>query len=202
MPLRPPEDGQSFESLQDLILRVNEHAAPEGYAVVMTRTKKSKLGVTRKAWLICDRGGRIRAKRGEKRQHTASRCIECPFSLIAQRIGETEGWSLEVVNAAHNHGPTLAGSHPVHRKMAMTAEVQSEISRALTVQQAPSQILSSLRIPDPVTGISHDDPSDPRPVNPLFKPRDIYNFKGKLRRETLGPLTPIQALIQELDVGD
>ena len=70
------------------------------------------------------------------------------------------------------------------------------------MQTAPSRILSSLRIPDPMTGVNHEDPEDPVIVNPMFKPRDIYNVKAQLRREALGPLTPVQALIRELDQGD
>jgi hypothetical protein len=47
-PLASSEDGQSFESLKNLILRVNEHAGPREYAVILLRTKKSKLEITRK----------------------------------------------------------------------------------------------------------------------------------------------------------
>ena len=67
IPLAPPENGQTFESLEDLILYVNKHAGKRGYAIVLARTKKSKLKVTRKAWLVCDRGGRIREPQGQER---------------------------------------------------------------------------------------------------------------------------------------
>ena len=202
IPLAPPEDGQSFESLKDVVLRINEHAGPRGYAVVLARTKKSKLGVTRKAWLICDRGRKTREPRGQNRRHTSSRLNECPFSVIAKRDQDIDGWIIEVINPDHNHSATLAGAHPALRKLAMTPEVKDEISRALTVQIQPSKIISSLRVPDPVTGVNFDDPSDPVIVNPMFKPRDIYNMKAHIRREILGPLTPVQALIRELDQGD
>ena len=200
--LAPPEDGQSFESLEDLVLRVNEHAGRQGYAVVLGRTKKSKLKVTRKAWLICDRGRKTDGPRGQDRRHTGSRRIECPFSCVATRENDSGIWFLEVVKSTHNHASTLAGAHPALRKLAMTKEVKSEISRALIVQTAPFKILSSLRVADPTTGINFDDPENPYIINPLFKPRDIYNVKAQLRRETLGPLTPVQALIRELDQGD
>ena len=84
----------------------------------------------------------------------------------------------------------------------MTTEVKSEISRALTVQTAPSKILSSPRIFDPVSGINFDNPENPYIVNSLFKPRDIYHIKAQLRREALGSLTLVQALIKELKEGD
>lgn len=36
----------------------------------------------------------------------------------------------------------------------------------------------------------------------MFSNRDIYNLRAQLRRDALGPLTLIQALIQEFDKGD
>lgn len=199
--LASPKEGQTFDSLEDLVRVVNEHAGRQGYAVVLGRTKKSKLKVTRKAWLVCDRRKFI-GPTGQDRRHTCSRRIECPFSCIGTRENESEIWSLEVVKGTHNHTATLAGAHPTLRKMTMTTEVKSEISRALTVQTAPSKILSSLRIFDPVSGINFDNPENPYTVNSLFKPRDIYNVKAQLRREALGSLTLVQALIKELKEGD
>ena len=79
--LAPPEDGQSFESLEDLVLRVNEHAGRQGYAVVLGRTKKSKLKVTRKTRLICDRGRKTDGPRGQDRRHTGSRELNA-LSLV------------------------------------------------------------------------------------------------------------------------
>ncbi len=43
------EDDQTFVNLEELILRVNEHAKSQEYVVVLLRIKKSKLGVKRKA---------------------------------------------------------------------------------------------------------------------------------------------------------
>jgi hypothetical protein len=43
------EDDQTFVNLKELILRVNEHAKSQEYAVVLLRIKKSKLEVKRKA---------------------------------------------------------------------------------------------------------------------------------------------------------
>lgn len=200
--LTPSEDRQSFQSLEDVVPRVNKHAGRQGYAIVLGRTKKSKLKVTRKAWLVCDRGRKSNEPRGQERRHTASRRIECPFSCIATRENESGIWFVEVVTPTHNHGSTLAGAHPALRKMTMTSEIKSEISRALTVQTASSKILSSLRIPDLITGVNHDDSENPFIINPLFKARDIYNVKAQLCQEALNPLSPVQALIRELNQGD
>ncbi len=43
------EDEQTFESLKNLIQRVNEHVASKNYVVMLLRIKKSKLDVKRKA---------------------------------------------------------------------------------------------------------------------------------------------------------
>jgi type VI protein secretion system component VasK len=49
MSLASFEDEQSFESLKNLIFRVNEQVESRDYAVVLDRIKKSKLDVRRKA---------------------------------------------------------------------------------------------------------------------------------------------------------
>jgi hypothetical protein len=49
MSLLSSSDEQTFESLKNHMLCVNEHAASEGHAVVLLRTKKFKLEVKRKA---------------------------------------------------------------------------------------------------------------------------------------------------------
>jgi hypothetical protein len=73
--------------------------------------------------------------------------------------------------------------------MALTKKVKQDISRQLTVQTASSRILFTLRI-------------DVDAINFMFTSRDIYNLKAKLKREVLGPLTLIQALIQAFDEGE
>jgi hypothetical protein len=42
------EDEQFFESLKNLILKINEHAESRDYAIVMSRIKKFKLSIRRK----------------------------------------------------------------------------------------------------------------------------------------------------------
>ena len=41
-----------------LIEGLNKHAGPEGYVVVIARSKKSKKGVDRIVYIRCDRGGK------------------------------------------------------------------------------------------------------------------------------------------------
>jgi KaiC/GvpD/RAD55 family RecA-like ATPase len=42
------EDEQSFESLENLILKINEHAESRDYAIVLDQIKKFKLDVRKK----------------------------------------------------------------------------------------------------------------------------------------------------------
>jgi hypothetical protein len=46
--LTSSNEEQSFESLEDLIQRVNKHADSRDYAIVLARTKKNKERETRK----------------------------------------------------------------------------------------------------------------------------------------------------------
>jgi hypothetical protein len=82
--LTPSLEGQLYESLKALIRTVNIHAEPQEYAVVLTRTKCSKKGVKRKAFLRCDRGEKSFDVAGKRRVHESSRLIECLFSMTTK----------------------------------------------------------------------------------------------------------------------
>jgi hypothetical protein len=203
MSLLSSADEQIFESLKNLMLRVNEHAVSKDYAVILLRTKKFKLEVKRKVWIICDRDERLRESRKEERRHITSRCIECLFSLTAKRMNDSDdnSWVLEVINDQHNHSFTFVDSHSVQRKIAMTSEIRNDIARQLRVQATFSQIISSLRISNSIDD-SFVDSKNSEIINSLIKSRDIYNLKTKFRRDSLEPLTFVQALIRELDRGN
>jgi hypothetical protein len=198
------ENRQTFESLSDLILRVNEHFDFEDYVVVILRKKKFELDVIRKTWLICDRDERIRESQDQNRRHIASKSIECSFFMIVKRLNDFDdsSWLLKVINSKHNHFFSLVDAHFVLRKMTMTFEVKNEISCQLIVQIASSQIISSLRIIDFIIDWDNMNLENSRIINFMFKSRDIYNMKAQLRREAFDLLTLIQALIQELNRDD
>lgn len=189
MSLASPSDDQIFFTLEDLIISVNTHVGPEGYAVVTARSKKSELGIKRKVWLRCDRGGRNRVSRERDRRHINTRIIDCQFKVTALRNGENETWALEVVNSHHNHDASLAESHSALRKLTMIEEIKTDVSRQLTVHTASFKILSTLRVE-----FDHS--------NSMIKSRDIYNMKAQMRRDTLSSLTSMQALMQELNQKD
>lgn len=71
----------------------------------------------------------------------------------------------------------------------MTATVEEIIEERTRSRATPAQILD---------GLEHGG----NPFNPTFLAKDIYNAKAAIRRKALGNLTPIQALIDYLYVGD
>jgi pyruvate dehydrogenase complex dehydrogenase (E1) component len=107
-------------------------------------------------------------------------------------------WLLKVVNDRHNHSSTLVDFHSTHRKSTMISEMKANISRQLKMQITLSQILSNLRFSN-FAASSSDDSKNSVILNSMFKSRDIYNLKAKLRRKNLESLISIQALIRELN---
>ncbi len=196
------EDDQTFVNLEELILRVNEHAKSQEYVVVLLRIKKSKLEVKRKAWLICDRDRKFDDLEDQHRRHTESKRVECSFFLIEKRLDDNDdSWSLKVINSQHNHASTLVDAHSVHRRMILIVEIKSDINRQLTVQIASAQMLFSLRISDSATSANLSN-SENSTIVPLLKFRDIYNIKAQLRRDVLESLTSMQTLIRQLNESD
>ena len=190
MAMEPPEDGLCYPTLDGLIKQIQEHAAPQGYAVVQGRSKRNKKDEKRKVWLRCDRGGRPEKNtKSHGKRVTGSRLIDCPFKLTASLSPVYDGWIMKVENGTHNHGPTLAGSHPSQRRLALTPAVINEIANQTLTGSKPAQIISNLRL--------NEDKN-----NPLFKNKDIYNIKQAIRERALGSLTPTQALLVALHSSD
>lgn len=187
MALLPPSSNSRYVSFEELRLAVNAHAASQGYAIVTKRSKKNKRGVLRKVWMFCDKS-RVFKSEGHGRRETSSRSTECPFELIASSVDDSN-WSFEVTHAEHNHSATLSGAHPVHRKIAMTTEVQKTIQTQTLVNAAPKSILSAIRL-------NADD------ENPLITSRDVYNQRHEIRAKALGSNTAVQAMMIELSRRD
>lgn len=200
MPLLSLAERQSFETLENCLLALNRHVDLERYAVVLHRTKKSKLKTRRKAWIICDRG-RKATPRDEERRHSSSRRVECSFSCIVIFVNDV-AWHLKVVKPKHNHEASLSEAHPAHRRIAMKKH-KEKIARQLTIQIKPINVLSSLRIETPTpNSIRWNEDEDLEIVNSMFINRDIYNLRAQLRCDALRSLTSIQTLIQEFDKSD
>ena len=185
MELQPPPTTGTYFSLDELTASLNTYAGSQGYAVVKQRTKKNpKTNEVMKAYFRCDRGGKPEnRKHDRKRVHATSRLIDCPFSCFALNKVNV-GWVLVVRNATHNHDPTSEASHPSLRKLTMTNDIMTSIDSQLKAQTTPGQVLTSLRLDD---------------NNCILHKKDIYNARQSLRRKTLGPLSPMQYLLQNLE---
>ncbi len=182
----------NFAFLKSFLQAFNEYADSEDYAVVLKRIKKSKNETINKAWIICDRKRKTHEVTDQNRRHCESRHIECSFFIIVKLNEDIQTWFYEIKNSEHNHDVIISEFHSVLRRMTMISEMKSDISRQLTVQIASSKILFTLRF----------DFANFNDINSLFKSRDIYNVKAKLRRDDLDSLASIQALMRELNRDD
>lgn len=141
--------------------------------------------MVRKAWLRCDKGGKFIAENFGKRS-TSTRKTQCPFEVVAQRDLANDQWALIILNSNHNHPPTVAGSHPIHRKIALTDEIKNTVAVHSRINSTAKQILKAIHL-------------DTDEKNPLFKARDVYNQRAVMRYNQLGAYNPVQALMMELN---
>ncbi len=191
MNLASSSEDLSFAYLKSLVRFINEHVDREEYAVMLKRIKKFKLEVTNKAWIICDRERKTHEVKDQARRHCDNKHIECSFFIIVKLDENIQTWLYEIKNPEHNHVSSIADSHSVLRRMTMTDEIKSDITRQLTVRTASFKVLFTLRLDE----FANDD-------NSMIKSRDIYNLKAQLRRDDLESLTLIQILMRELDEDD
>jgi hypothetical protein len=189
----PPPSQTSFPDISTALKHCQDHARDLGYSVVLRSTVKDLLGSPFRSYFACDRGGVYRdrtkpsAKPRKKRSEdgvldgTASRKTNCPFQLRLD-INENKTWKLIVNQLAHNHLPSLnASAHPSLRRRDLEKH-QDEIKRSYNAGESTRTIITKLR-----------------ELRAKARPRDIYNFGQRIRLESLGGLTPIQWLKEELD---
>ena len=71
-------------SIDTLILRINQYAGSQGYAVLKQRIKIFQDGVVRKIWIRYDRGEKEeKNSKSTGKRITSSRLIDCKFQAIA-----------------------------------------------------------------------------------------------------------------------
>ena len=161
MNLSPPSENRFYSSCETFFTAVNQHAANKGYAVVTKQSKKTKDGELWRVWLHCNKGAKY-VLRGYGKRSSSTCLTECSFEIIAKSNSKTSQWSLTVKNPEHNHPPTLADAHSVHRQIAMTKEVQNIIAVQMRINSSAKRIFSAIQL-------------DTDEKNPIFKSRDIYN---------------------------
>jgi hypothetical protein len=184
MDLRSSLTDAVYLSLEALILAVNTHVGPQGYAVVKQRIKKNpKIDQVIKIYLRCDRGGKPKLKSHEqKRKHSSTRLVKCSFSCFALDKIDVS-WILVVRDFSHNHPLIIERAHFALRKLAIISETVSKIDYQSKAQATSTQVLIFMRLED---------------EDCILKSRDIYNVKQSIRRNTLESLTSTQFLLQNL----
>ncbi|KAL5338459.1 hypothetical protein BJX70DRAFT_196137 [Aspergillus crustosus] len=103
---------------------------------------------------------------------------EQPLTTVAPEVSPTlvfpyhkidHLWHVKVREGAHNHGPSLPGTHPSIRREEVNQKTQY-IKALLDINMPPSQILKQLRHVDPAT---------------VIQVRDIYNLRHRLYQATI-----------------
>jgi hypothetical protein len=179
--MEPPNE-EVFETRDQLIDSIQQHALSHGYAITTISSNPS-----RNITFGCDRGGvyfdRINAPDGAKRRKTSTKRIGCPFRLYAKKLNNSQ-WEIQVRNSIHNHeaDDNMIG-HSIARRRQLTKDQNQTIQSLSDVGSKPQHIL----------GLIRKDPTI------LITPRDIYNIRTDLRRKKLGNYTPLEFLRETLE---
>lgn len=180
-PLDPPPEG-TYATPAIAEAHLQRWAAAHGYATVRKRSKKDKRGQIRKISVICDKGGYSRAQKSlltdatgkqdsplKQEDHQASgqesrprqsskigtRKTGCPFLIILKRTLEKQ-WAVKVVDANHNHEPSLDPScHPAHRKL---TEDEQKIVKSMSAHGSkPLEIFQAMKELNPHSHFTLND---------------------------------------------
>lgn len=111
-----PPPLQLYENKSALITSTKGFAAAHGYALVIKRSKVTKV------WLKCDRGeayrNRYKLDENHRTQNTSSRLIGCPILVLGTFKRSLEAWELSVPESNHNHEAShIISAHPSLRKL-------------------------------------------------------------------------------------
>ncbi len=135
MILSSSSENRTFDEFEHLLRFLNEHVDSEEYAIVQKRSKKFKLRIKCKTWLICDRERKSHECTEQNRRHVDNRHIECSFFIVAKLNDENaDSWIYEIKNEKHIHVSSIIDAHSALRRMTMTREMKIEIKRQLIVQ--------------------------------------------------------------------
>ena len=179
--MEPPIE-QDFETREQLLTSIRQHALSHGYAITIINSAKE-----RNICLGCDRGGvyhdHIDASEGSKRRKTSTRRMNCPFRLYAKKLVDSNQWEIQVRNPSHNHeaDDNMIG-HPTVRRPQLTRDQNQTIEHLSNIGSRPQHILSLLRKDQP---------------DILIRSKDIYNIRGSIRQKKLGNHSPL-GLLQRL----
>ena len=121
-----------------------------------------------------------------KRKERKSAKCGCGYRAQAKQNKISGEWILESLVSEHNHGPlsTLSAA-PVYRNSALSDEQSAEIIKLSNTGQSSTQIIAYLRQKNP---------------EQTLVATDVSNLVQKSRRQVLDGKTPIQWLLQELQL--
>ena len=162
-------------TLDALIVAIQKHAGPQGYAVIKLQSKRTKTGVVKTVHIGCNQGEKPKAI-GQKQIQGSIR-KECLFFATGKHTDM--GWILSTIwDGSHNHEPTIEESHASLQGFHMTEKKIKSIA-----QQTKAHYLSK----DIITDLRFDENSD----NLIFKAWDIYNAKARIHQEALSSFSLI-----------
>jgi hypothetical protein len=113
----PPPLAQ-FKLMDDFVGFCQKWARNHGYAITKSNSHPGK-----NVYIHCNCSGHYRGSVLNKSgQQTALFKIDCPFhvkgSVPTSKKLTSKLWTLEIINATHNHDPLPgASSHPAHRQL-------------------------------------------------------------------------------------
>jgi hypothetical protein len=177
----PPE--AVYPDIDTAFTELQAHAKENGYAFCRYLKKGNRLV------FACDRAGKYNSKgkdpnthSSKQRQSTGSKKCDCLMRVELRQDKLSSNWVLKVLEAIHNHGPSIASiAHPAHRLAALAPGAYKTISTLSHAGLSTGQILTTLRCLDPEISLI---------------PKDLANLTQKARLKDLDGRTPIQWLLE------
>jgi hypothetical protein len=183
----PAPEELGFDSYDAAKTYIYQHARENGYALSQgpKRLDKRTPPTIRRVDFRCDKGGKVRGH-GVVR-NSGSRMMECPFDLRLMRIDIVTGrWQVTVPDSKHNHPPSDdLRQHPLYRKL--NDDEKQRVNQLNQAGVPPRMIVSALCTENPQT---------------LIGMREVNNHKTKAQKERFNGLTPVELLIQELQIDN
>ncbi|KAI9914672.1 hypothetical protein PsorP6_006828 [Peronosclerospora sorghi] len=180
VPLAPPEE-DLHATIGAAIHVIKMHAKQHGYGITQFKIAfdKHTPPSPRRYDFRCAKGG---VKRGEGvKRKTGTRMTEFPFEVRINRM-LTVGWHVCIVEASHNHEMIHPSAFAQFRR---PNEEEKALIRSLHDSgSAPRFIIAALVERNPEC---------------LMSLLDVYNEVARIQKELLGSLSPIEALIIELE---
>jgi Iap family predicted aminopeptidase len=145
-PLGPGIAADTFSDAATVKAALQEHAKVNSYAISVESSNPKRI------FFICTKGGYYSTKGKDptihpsrQRRNTSTIKTGCPYKVVARTV-DGVGYTLEVLDNNHNHGPVVSLSAlPQHRVASMTLEERAIVKDMSILGHSPGQILDKLR---------------------------------------------------------